>query len=135
MTDTFEADGRRVVLSNLDKTLWPEAGFTKGDLIAYYVATAPALVPHVSGRALTLRRFPDGVEAASWYQTLCRGHPAWLATKLVPGRDGAVYRMCVVDDLPSLVWVANLGTIELHPFLARGDDLDRPTAVVFDLDP
>lgn len=125
-----EIDGRSLALSNLEKVLWPDAGFTKGAMVDYYVRVAGALLPHLAGRAMSLRRFPDGVEGVSWYQDECRGAPGWLATEELRG-----YRYCVVNDLASLVWVANLAAIELHPFLALAAEPDRPTALVLDLDP
>ena len=130
-----EIEGRLLTLSNVDKVLWPLAGFTKGQMIDYYVDVAPALLPHIAGRPLTLRRFPDGVEQLNWYQTQCRGRPDWLPTQRIVTTTGETHQYCLVNDLPSLVWVANLGTIELHPFLAVATDPDRPTVVVFDLDP
>ena len=130
-----EAAGRRLRLSNLEKLLWPEAGFTKGALLDYYRAVAPWLLPHLAGRAVTLRRFPDGVDGLGWYQNECRGRPQWLRTHPLPHRRGHLQNFCAVDDLPSLLWVANLATIELHPFLALAERPDEPTALVFDLDP
>ena len=130
-----EVEGRRLRLSNVDKVLWPLTRFTKGQMIDYYVAVAPALLPHIAGRPLTLRRFPDGVEHLNWYQTQCRGRPDWLPTHPILTATGETHHYCLVNDLPSLVWVANLGTIELHPFLAAAADPDHPTMVVFDLDP
>ena len=130
-----EIDGRAVRLTSLDRVLWPRAGFTKGDLVDYYLGVAPALVPHLAGRALTLGRFPSGVDAHGFAQTECRGAPKWMTTAELPLRSGEVRRYCVVDDAASLAWVANLGTIELHPFLALAARPDEPTAVVFDLDP
>ncbi len=127
---TLEVAGRRLAVTNVDKVLWPVAAFTKGELIDYYVRAAPALLPHLADRHLSLRRFPDGVDGGTWYQNECRGAPSWLRTEVV--RD---QRFCVVEDLAGLVWVANLAAIELHPFLARVDAPDEPTALLFDLDP
>jgi bifunctional non-homologous end joining protein LigD len=124
-----------VEVSNPDKVLWPEAGFTKADLAAYYGAVAGAIVPHLAGRPVTLRRFPDGVDGWGWYQTNCRSAPDWLETAVVDGRDAAVFRMCLLETPAALAWAANMAAIELHPLLARVPELDRPTAVVFDLDP
>jgi bifunctional non-homologous end joining protein LigD len=136
VTSEVEVEGRRFRLSNLDKVLWPAAGFTKGQMLDYYTCVAPTLLPHVSGRPMTLRRFPDGVERGDWYQIQWpRGAPAWLPTREVRARRGGVWRFCVIDDLPSLLWAANLAAIELHPLLAYGARPDEPTAVVFDLDP
>jgi bifunctional non-homologous end joining protein LigD len=134
-TGEVVVEGRRLRLTNLDKLLWPLARFTKRDLLAYYESMAAILVPHIADRPLTLRRFPDGVDGLDWFQTQCRGRPEWLPSVAIPGRKGAVQRYCVVNDLASLLWVANLATIELHPFLATRERPDRPLAVVFDLDP
>jgi bifunctional non-homologous end joining protein LigD len=130
-----EVEGRRLRLTNLDRVYWPETGFTKRQTIAYYMRVAPALLPHLRGRPLTLRRFPEGVNGLNWYQVQCRGRPRWLPVHEVRGQRGESLRYCVVNDLPSLVWVANLGTIELHPFLSLTDRFDEPIALVFDLDP
>ncbi len=99
-------------------------------MIDYYRAVAPTLLPHLSGRPLTLWRFPSGVHARGWWQNDCRGAPGWMRTATVRGQ-----RFCVVDDVDSLVWVANQGTVELHPFPFRADEPERPLALVFDLDP
>jgi bifunctional non-homologous end joining protein LigD len=130
-----EVDGRRVAISNPDKLLWRDAGWTKRRMLDYYLAIAPVLLAHVARRPVTLGRFPDGVEAGGWYQNECRGSPEWLATHPVELRTGAVQRFCVVNDVASLAWVANQGAIELHPFLATIDRPDEPAAVVLDLDP
>ncbi len=130
-----EIEGRRLTLSNLDKVLWPLARFTKGQMIDYYADVAPVLLPHIADRPVTLRRFPDGVEHLNWYQTQCRGRPDWLPTQAITTVTGETHHYCLVNDLPSLVWVANLGTIELHPFLSTVARPDEPMAVVFDLDP
>jgi bifunctional non-homologous end joining protein LigD len=132
---TIELEGRRLRLTNLDKVLWPQAQRTKAWLIEYYTRVAPVLLPHLEGRPLTLRRFPDGVEGVSWHQNECRGEPDWFHVLETPGKGGRILRFCVVDDLSSLVWVANQGTLELHPFQWTVDAPRRPTTLVFDLDP
>jgi bifunctional non-homologous end joining protein LigD len=104
-------------------------------MIEYYRAVAPALLPHLAGRPLTMRRFPDGILEPSWYQTECRGRPVWLSVLRITGPTGKSHEFCVVNDLASLLWVVNLATIELHPFLGAAPAADRPTAMVFDLDP
>jgi bifunctional non-homologous end joining protein LigD len=124
----------RPALTSLDRVLWPATGFTKGDMLAYYEAIAPVLLPHLAGRPLTLGRFPSGVEGPGFATTECRGRPGWVRTLAVPLRSGEVREQCVVDDLASLLWVANLGSIELHAFPAR-DRLEEPAFVVLDLDP
>jgi bifunctional non-homologous end joining protein LigD len=130
-----ELEGRRLRLTNLEKVLWPEARRTKAWLIEYYTRIAPVLLPHLAKRPLTMRRFPDGVEGVSWHQNECRGEPEWFHVLETPGKGGRLLRFCVVDDLASLVWVANQGTVELHPFQWSVDAPRRPTTLVFDLDP
>ena len=119
-----------VELTNLDRVLWPRAGFTKGDLIAYYRSVAPALQPHLRDRPLTLWRFPLGVHERGWWQNECRGAPEWMRTATLGGQ-----RFCVADDVPALVWLANQGTIELHPFPFVLSEPERATVLVLDLDP
>jgi bifunctional non-homologous end joining protein LigD len=130
-----EIDGRRLRLTNLDKVLWPAAGRTKGWMIEYYARIAPVLLPQLRGRPLTLRRFPDGVDGPSWHQNECRGQPDWFPVFETLGRDDRLLRFCLVDDLAGVVWLANQGAIELHPFQWRVDAPRRPTVLVFDLDP
>jgi bifunctional non-homologous end joining protein LigD len=125
----------RPLLTSRDRVLWPAVGFTKGDMLAYYEAIAPVLLPHLSGRPLTLGRFPAGVERRGFATTECRGRPDWVKTVAVPLRSGEVREQCVVDDLPSLLWVVNLGSIELHAFPSVAGRLEEPAFVVFDLDP
>jgi bifunctional non-homologous end joining protein LigD len=122
---------RTLSLSNLDKVLWPETGFTKGQMIDYYARIAPVMVPHLKGRAITLRRWPNGVAANSFFEKNCPSHrPKWMPTV-----EFGDVRYCLLDEAAALVWTANLASIELHPTLATAPDLDRPTFVVFDLDP
>ena len=135
-------DGKTLSLSNLDKPLYP-TGFTKGQVVDYYVRVAPALLPHTRGRPMTLKRYPNGVDGESFYEKNCPGHrPPWVETAPVTfspgdggGRSGKAIQFCVIDDLPTLVWTANLAAIELHPTLSHAVDINRPTSVVFDLDP
>ncbi len=129
--------GRELTVSNLDKVLYPETGFTKGDLIDAYARLADVLLPHLRGRPLTLKRYPDGVAGRFFYEKRCPGHrPDWLATARVWSESHkAEIDYCLLEDLPSLVWAANLANIELHTSLALADDIERPTALVFDLDP
>jgi bifunctional non-homologous end joining protein LigD len=124
----------RPALTSLDRVLWPQTGFTKGDMLAYYEAIALFLVPHLAGRPLTLGRFPSGIEGAGFATTECRGRPDWVRTIAVPLRSGEAREQCVVHDVASLLWVANLGSIELHAFPSR-DRLEEPAFVVLDLDP
>ncbi len=129
--------GRTLRLSNRDKLLYPHSGFTKGQLIDYYAAIAPVLLPHLAGHPLTLKRYPDGVEGEFFYEKRCPAHrPAWVRTAPIPSeRGGGPIDYCLVEDLPTLVWLANLAAIELHPSLACAAAIDTPTALVFDLDP
>ncbi|HUQ39538.1 MAG TPA: non-homologous end-joining DNA ligase [Acidimicrobiales bacterium] len=137
MTDTRVAvDGRELSLSNLDKVLYPDVGFTKGQVISYYQRIASALLPHLDGRPLTLKRYPNGVDDKFFYEKRCPSHrPDWVTTApILVGSKGEV-PFCVVDSLPTLVWVANLASLELHTSLSLADPIERPTMVVFDLDP
>jgi bifunctional non-homologous end joining protein LigD len=117
------------------KVLWPETGFTKEEMVEYYRASAPVLLPYLESRALTMRRFPDGVDEWSWYQYDCRGAPEWLRTVDIPYQDGTPRTFCVVDSVAGLVWVANLATVELHTYAYRVEERDHPSWLVFDLDP
>ena len=127
----LEVEGRRFAVSNLDKPLWPDARFAKGEMLEYYAAVAPTLLPHLARRPVTLRRFPDGVEGPNWYQFQWpRGHPDWLRSAEL-GR----FRFCLIEDVPSLLWAANLAAVELHPLLAPAARPDEPSFVVLDLDP
>jgi bifunctional non-homologous end joining protein LigD len=126
-----EVEGRRLSLSNLDKVMYPEVGFTKGQLIDYYTRVAPALLPHLRDRPLTLKRYPNGVEGQYFYEKRCPSHaPDWVRSEEASGIN-----FCVCDDLATLVWLANLADLELHPSLSLVDDILRPTVMAFDLDP
>ena len=126
---------RELGLSNLDKVIYPQTGFTKGELIAYYAAVAPILLPHLAGRPLTVTRWPDGVEGKSFFQKQAPAHrPEWVRTATVPSSSRPI-DYTLAEDLPTLVWLANLAAIELHTPLARSEAMARPTALVFDLDP
>lgn len=128
--------GRTVALANAAKVLYPDTGFTKRDLAAYLIAVAPALLPHLAGRAVTLARFPDGVYGGGWYQTNCPpGRPPWLDVAEVTGARGQTIRYCRLEDAAALAWAASMAAIELHPLLAPVDRPDAPSALVLDLDP
>jgi bifunctional non-homologous end joining protein LigD len=128
---------RMLKLTNADKVLYPASGFTKADLVGYYAGVAPALLPHLHDRPLTLKRYPNGVDSEYFYEKRSPRHrPDWIQTVPVPsdrGRTEIPYTLC--QDLPTLVWLANLADIELHPSLALAADVSRPTMVAFDLDP
>jgi bifunctional non-homologous end joining protein LigD len=124
-------DGRTLSLSNLDKVLYPAAGFAKGHVIDYYTRVSPVLLPHLRGRPLTLKRYPNGVEGGHFYEKQCPSHaPDW-----VPSTRIGDINFCLCEDLPTLVWLANLADLELHTSLARADAYDSPTVIAFDLDP
>ncbi|MDE3112412.1 MAG: DNA ligase D [Chloroflexota bacterium] len=129
----LSVDGKQIKLSNLDKVLWPEDGYTKADLIRYYVDVAPYLIPWVTDRPLTLKPFPDGIYGSSYYRKdKPQFTPKWIASWRDPV-EGNDHLLC--NDLPSLVWMANYTAIEIHPRLARVDQPDRPDFVMIDLDP
>ncbi len=132
---TVPIEGRELRLSNLDKMLYPRTGTTKRDVINYYAAIAPVLLPHLEGRALTVKRWPDGVDGKSFFQKQSPAHrPDWVrSARLAAGAKHIDYTLA--DDLPTLVWLANLAALELHAPLARAEAPERPSAVVFDLDP
>lgn len=134
-----EVDGRELSLTNLDKVLYPKAGFTKGEMVDYYAKVAPAIVPHLAGRAVTLRRFPEGVEDldAAFFEKRCPKHrPKWVKTARVEaGPHAGKIDFCVCDSLPTLIWMAQLAAIELHPSLSLSRAPKRPTVLAFDLDP
>jgi bifunctional non-homologous end joining protein LigD len=133
----LEVEGRTIPVSNLDKVLYPATGFTKGDLIRYYIEVAPFLLPHLRGRAVTLKRYPNGVSEPFFYEKTCPAHhPPWVKTQGVWSEERqAPIDYCTVADLPTLVWLANLADIELHTFLALAKKPLHPTMMVFDLDP
>jgi bifunctional non-homologous end joining protein LigD len=132
-----EIDGRTLSLSNLDKVLYPEAGFTKGQVIDYYTRVARAVLPHLRGRPLTLKRYPDGVEGSFFYEKQSPSHrPEWVRTAAVWSRhNGRTIDFTLADDLATLVWLAQLGDLELHTSLALARDVTQPTILAFDLDP
>ncbi len=133
---TVTVDGRRLSLSNLDKVMYPATGFTKGDMIDYYARIAPVMVPHLAGRAITFKRYPNGVDGPSFFNKRCPDHrPEWVHVAVGPGdREGPI-DYCVIDDQAALVWAANLAALELHAPMALAADLDTPRLLVFDLDP
>ena len=131
-----EIDGRRLKVTNLDKVLYPEAGFTKAEVIDYYVRVAPAMLPHVADRGLTLRRYPDGVDGESFFEKRCPSHrPDWIGTFDGPGDRNGTIGYCALDSVAALAWAANMAALELHAPMARGRDIESPTMCVFDLDP
>lgn len=132
-----DIEGRHLKLSNLDKVLYPEAGFTKGQVIDYYVRIAPCLLPHLRGRPLTMKRYPNGVGGMFFYEKNCPTHrPDWVKTTRVWSEGNHRWMdYCLIDDLPTLVWAANLADLELHTSLSLGKNVLQPSFLVFDLDP
>jgi len=130
-----EVEGRRLKLSNLDKVLYPATGFAKGQVVDYYTRVAPVVLPHLRGHALTLKRYPNGVDGKYFYEKQKPSHaPDWVRSETIETGDRDIdFVLC--DDLPTLVWLANLADLELHPSLALAKDPDRPTVLAFDLDP
>ncbi len=133
---TVAVGERTLSLSNLDKVLYPSVGFTKSQVIDYYARIAAVMLPHVENRCMTLRRWPNGVDEQSFFQKTCPDHrPNWVLTGLGPGDGDQGIDYCRIDEPASLVWTANLAALELHSPMARCDDIETPTMVVFDLDP
>ncbi|MDQ5893769.1 MAG: Non-ous end-joining ligase [Actinomycetota bacterium] len=133
----LEVDGTPMTLSNLDRVLYQESGFRKRDLIDYYAAVAPVLLPHLRDRPVTMRRFPDGTSEPGFWEKHCPDYrPDWVETATVSSdsRGGSI-EYCLINNLPTLIWMANLASIELHVPLARVETPTVPDSVVFDLDP
>lgn len=129
--------GRRIVsLTNLRKIFWKDAGFTKGDLLRYYAAVAPVLLPHLRDRAMVMKRYPNGAAGKCFFMKRTPpGAPEWLETCAIEHASGSVIQFPVIQDLASLLWVVNLGCIDLNPWYSRCGDVDRPDFLHFDLDP
>ena len=132
-----EVGNRKLSLSNLEKLMYPDTGFTKAQVIDYYVRVAPTMLPHIGDRGVTLVRWPDGVEGQSFFSKRCVDHrPDWVPVALGPGHsNGEPIHYCQLDEVAALAWTANLAALEIHAPMARVDDVDAPTMVVFDLDP
>lgn len=137
MPDQFvEIGGRQLKVSNLDKVLYPETGFTKAEVIDYYVRVAPAMLPHIADRGVTLRRCPNGVDEPSFFEKRCPSHrPEWIGTFAGPGDRNGTIGYCALDSVAALAWSANMAALEVHAPMARGADIEAPTMCVFDLDP
>jgi bifunctional non-homologous end joining protein LigD len=132
-----EVQGRKLSLTNLDKILYPATGFTKGQVVDYYVRIAPVLVPHLAGRPLTMKRYPGGVDQEYFFEKNAPMHrPDWVKTAPVWSEGNKrTINYLLANDLPTLVWIANLASIELHPSLSLSTEITVPTMIVFDLDP
>ncbi len=131
----LKINGVEVRVSNLNKVFYPKTGFTKGDMIDYYIRVSKFLLPHLQNRPITLKRYPNGVEGLFFYEKQCPANaPKWVETAIVAKADGEI-NYCELNNLPSLVWAANLANLELHTFLHQTPSIRRPTALAFDLDP
>src|SRR5437763_15080596 len=130
-------EDKKLAVSNLNKVLYPKVGFTKGHVIDYYIRIAPVLLPHLKNRPLTMKRYPNGVEGEFFYEKNCPSHrPKWVKTaKVWSEGNQRTMDYCLANDLPTLVWAANLADLELHTSLSRKNNVERPTMMVFDLDP
>jgi bifunctional non-homologous end joining protein LigD len=130
-------EGKKLAVSNLNKVLYPKVGFTKGQVIDYYIRIAPVLLPHLRDRPLTMKRYPNGVQGEFFYEKNCPSHrPKWVKTaKVWSEGNNRLMDYCLAQDLPTLVWAANLADLELHTSLSRKANIERPTMMVFDLDP
>jgi bifunctional non-homologous end joining protein LigD len=133
--ETVTVEGRPIALTNLGKVLYPGNRFTKAQVIDYYVRSSDHLLPHLKDRPVTMKRFPDGVRGEFFYEKNAPSYtPEWVQRYTVPGRLREIHYI-LINNLPTLVWLANAANLELHPFLHRVPQLSRPTSVVFDLDP
>jgi len=133
---TLTVAGREVRLTNLPKPFWPELGITKGALIQYYVDVAPVLLPHISDRAMVMKRYPHGAAGPFFFMKRApTPRPDWIRTCAIEHESGNIIDFPVIDDVPSLMWLINLGCIDLNQWYAKCDDVDRPDYVHFDLDP
>jgi bifunctional non-homologous end joining protein LigD len=135
-THTLTVQGREVRLSNLDKVFWRDEGITKGNLIQYYADVAPVLLPHIRDRAMVMKRYPHGAAGEFFFMKRApEPRPGWIRTCRIDHDSGNVIDFPVIDDVPSLLWVINLGCIDLNQWYAKCDDVDRPDYLHFDLDP
>lgn len=131
-----EIAGRRLKVTNLDKVLYPETGFTKANVIEYYVTIAPAMLTHIENRGITFKRWPDGVASEAFFNKRAPSHrPEWIDTCLGPGDKGNGIDYPVLNEIAALAWAANLAALEIHSPMARCSDIESPTVLVFDLDP
>ena len=131
-----EADGHAVSLTNLEKLFWPKLGITKGDLLRYYASVAPVLLPHLRDRAMVMKRYPNGAAGKCFFMKRAPSpRPDWIETCAIEHGSGSIIDFPMVQDLASLLWVVNLGCIDLNQWYARCDDVNRPDYLHFDLDP
>ena len=136
-SSTIEIEGQQIKLTNVEKVLYPAVGFTKAQVIDYFIRIAPVLLPHLKGRPLTMKRYPNGVDAPFFYEKNCPVHrPSWVKTAAVWSEGNNRFMdYCLAEDVSTLVWTANLADLELHTSLSLAREMTRPTMMVFDLDP
>ena len=134
MSPTVEINQYQIPVKNLDKVFWPEEGFTKSDIINYYISVWPYLAPHLEGRPVSLVRYPEGVKGAFFYQKNILDPPPWVKTIPIQS-DERIVNYCLINNLETLIWSVNLGCIEVHPWLSTATNLDYPSYLIFDLDP
>jgi bifunctional non-homologous end joining protein LigD len=133
---TVRVDGREVKLTNLNKVFWPDLGFAKGDLLQFYAELAPVLLPHLRDRAMVMKRYPHGTEGKFFFMKRAPWpRPAWIQLCRIAHDSGNIIDFPIVQDTAALLWLINLGCIDLNPWYARCDDVDRPDFLHFDLDP
>jgi bifunctional non-homologous end joining protein LigD len=133
---SVDVDGRAVRLTNLEKVFWEDAGITKGDLLQYYAAVAPVLVPHLRDRAMVMKRYPHGIDGDFFFMKRApEPRPDWIETVAIEHGSGNVIHFPMIQDTAALLWVINLGCIDLNPWYSRSDDINRPDFIHFDLDP
>ncbi len=131
-----EVGDRKLRLTNLEKTLYPDADFTKAQVIDYFVRIAPVMLPHIEDRGITMRRYPDGVDADSFFNKRCPDwKPDWMQAVRGPGESSGPIDYCQLSEVAALAWSANLAALEIHAPMARSQNIDAPTMVVYDLDP
>ena len=137
LAESMSIGGKTVQFSNLNKVLYPEAGFTKGEVIDYYLRVSPFMLPHLKGRPLTLKRYPNGVDGMFFYEKRCPAHrPDWVSTGKVWSEGNNDYiNYCLVADKATIAWLANIACLEMHTLLSKMPKVDTPTSMVFDLDP
>lgn len=129
-------EDRKVALKNLDKVMYPTSGMTKAEVIDYYRQVAPFMLPHLEGRPVVMKRYPDGVAGDAFYEKECPAYrPDWMETVRLRGEEKPHTDYCVFGEMAALIWAANLASLELHTLLSRREDLDCPTALALDLDP
>jgi bifunctional non-homologous end joining protein LigD len=132
----LDVDGRQVRLTNLEKVFWPDGGISKGDLIQYYLEIAPVILPHIADRAMVMKRYPHGIDGDFFFMKRApESRPEWIETCAIEHGSGSIIHFPIIQDVAALLWVINLGCIDLNPWYARCDDVDRPDFLHFDLDP